>query len=118
MIPSHALLNIALATVAGVMFFCVILLLKEKKEKKPRYLGSLLVASLFDWAPIFLSKMEVGEGISPLVAVHAAVTILSYVILVVTVYLTMTRSKPYDRSFLPIWSVAYLLGWAVMLTRY
>lgn len=109
--------TIALATVAGIIFFCAVLLIKEKRKHWPIYIVSLVTASVLDWAPVFLGRMDVTGEMPTLVAVHAGVTILSYVILVIAVALTLTRTKEYDRFFLPVWSVAYLLGWVVFLTR-
>ena len=117
MIDSQALRNIALATVAGIIFFGAILLIEEKRDQWLIYVGALAVASVLDWAPFFLRKMPVKGKMRPLVALHAGVTVFSYITLVVTGTLTVIDKNFYDLYFLPIWSVAYLLGWAVLLTK-
>ena len=117
MMDTRVLTNLGLATIAGVIFFCIILLMKEKRKHWSGYIGALVVASLLDWAPVYLRNMDVTGKMSPLVALHAGVTIFSYIVLVVVVALTLTREKNYDRYFLPIWTVAYLLGWVVLLTK-
>lgn len=117
MIDSQALTYITLATIAGVIFFLVILRVKEKRKRWPLYIGALVVASILDWAPVFLRQMDVKGEMRPLVALHAGVTIFSYIVLVIAVIFTLIRAKDYDRYFLPVWIVAYLLGWAVLLTK-
>ncbi len=117
MIDTQVLTNFALATVAGVIFFCVILLLKDKRNRWPAYIGALVVASFLDWSPVIFRNMDVTGEMRPVVALHAGVTIFSYIVLVIAVARTLTREKPYDRYFLPIWTVAYLLGFVVLFTR-
>jgi len=116
MIDSRARRNVTLASIAGVIFFAAILLIEEKRAQWFIYLGALVIASVLDWAPVFLGKMRVKEKMPPLVALHAGVTLFSYIVLVITAIFTMT-GNPYDVYFLPVWCVAYLLGWAVLLTK-
>ncbi|MBU7045372.1 MAG: hypothetical protein HXS54_02960 [Theionarchaea archaeon] len=117
MIDSQALRNVALATAAGIIFFGAILLIEEKREVWVMYVGALAVASVLDWAPVFLRKMKVRGKMRPLVALHAGVTVFSYIVLVITGALTMIYRSSYDRYFLPIWAVAYFLGLVVLLTK-
>ena len=116
MIDSQALKNVTLATIAGIIFFAVILLMEDKREQWLIYAGALVIASVLDWAPVFLRKMSTKGKMRPLVALHAGVTVFSYIVLVITAVYTLTGS-PYDWYFLPVWVVAYLLGWAVLLTK-
>ena len=117
MIDSQAQRNVALATAAGIIFFGAVLLMEEKREQWFIYVGALTVASVLDWAPVFLRKMNVRGKMRPLVALHAGVTVFSYIVLIVTGALTVVSNNSYDMYFLPIWFAAYFLGLIVLLTK-
>ena len=116
MIDKRALQNVTLATIAGIIFFAVILLMETKRDQWFLYVGALVVASVLDWAPVFLRRMRVKGKMRPLVALHAGVTVFSYIVLVITAVYTL-MGTPYDVYFLYIWIVAYLLGWVVLITK-